>query len=877
MAFFKPGKRVVFSSRRKVEEFEHLFNESDISLDDELYPPESGKMSPDEIELAFYEKFFFSKDMEPYPVQEEAFNHIFAEHNVLITVPTGTGKTMMAKAGLFKALYSNQTAIYTTPLRALTEEKYRELCEDFGEKYVGFATGDYRVNAHAPIQVMVAEILWNKIFNDPLNRPADIVIMDEGHYFNSPDRGYVWEESIIGLHPRTQLVVLSATVGNPQQFCQWCYLVRRVPMHLVESHQRRIPLTHLYLEQYLIETVKQLYSNEEYPVIIFSFGRRLCYERAHLLKSCRRFTTPEEQEEIKKIIDPIIIPRGIGEKFRMLLMHGIGVHHAGVLPAYKQLVEELTLKKLVKFVVSTETIAAGINLPAKRVLFPELRKVIRKKPRLLLPAEYHQMAGRAGRPQFDKEGIAITLAPEGVVHDFRKEIRDAERSRYSYDEAKIKKRAYSRAKVEAQRRGDVTWDPDVHKKLVEGKPAPLRSHTKITAEQILAIGLPRLSKEELPGSKLVEAEIAKKKAEEARIKAEEEAREKEREAKKKAKEEAEEKKTQKEENSSNPPEKKRDKSGFSRGNNPFGQLLASLEKNKKEPSKGEKEEKNSSKEPANELEELQAKVAQAKAEEEKAVSIYKQALEEIARQRALEKELPAYMNLHIRTVIDNLFLDERERLEAHKELVKITNNLKALGVLDEEGRQIRGEMIGELSGIDGPFVYFCLMNYELKYEESRELVEFLVDHDVIQRMLDRKLYDQKRDWVRQRLRERRKDDPQVSWEDVEREYDEKFPRELSPIEKIHQEFLSKIPHPELHAGKRFNNVWATMEDEDKTFMEFVEEHSLELEEGNLFSYLARVMKVAKKLYEVTLIPDFFLVESRIRAKLAVLDERILSL
>src|SRR5207237_724023 len=140
-----------------------------------------------DVEYAFYEKFFFSQDLEPYPVQERAFEHIFAGRSVLVTVPTGTGKTMMAKAGIHKALAAGQTAIYTTPLRALTEEKYRELCADFGDDRVGFATGDYKVNPDAPIQVIVAEILWNRIYGDRRRAPADVVIMDEGHYFNDPE------------------------------------------------------------------------------------------------------------------------------------------------------------------------------------------------------------------------------------------------------------------------------------------------------------------------------------------------------------------------------------------------------------------------------------------------------------------------------------------------------------------------------------------------------------------------------------------------------------------------------------------------------------------------------------------------------------------
>src|SRR5690606_33988844 len=160
----------------------------------------------------FYERFFFSRGVEPYPVQEQAFSHIFAGDSVLVTVPTGTGKTLMAKAAIFKCLALGQKAIYTTPLRALTEEKYRELCEDFGPENVGFATGDFKENRDAPIQVEVAEILWNRIFGDRVHCPADVIIMDEGHYFNDSERGYVWEQSIIGLDPRSQLVILSATV-----------------------------------------------------------------------------------------------------------------------------------------------------------------------------------------------------------------------------------------------------------------------------------------------------------------------------------------------------------------------------------------------------------------------------------------------------------------------------------------------------------------------------------------------------------------------------------------------------------------------------------------------------------------------------------------
>ncbi len=452
-----------------------------------------------DLELSFLDTFLLSKGIEPYPVQEQAISAIYAGKSVLVTVPTGTGKTLMAKAAIYRAFHRGERAIYTTPLRALTEEKYRELCEDFGEGNVGFATGDYKVNREAPIQVEVAEILWNRIVAEKHVSPAECVIMDEGHYFNDPERGYVWEQSIIGLDPRTQLVILSATVGHADRFCQWVEVTRRMPMALVESRERKIPLVHEFREEMLIDTVRELAHTGDVPAIIFVFGREQCFEVARLLKSCRRFTTDEEKARIDTLCDEALLPSGAARELRPLLGHGIGIHHAGILPRYKQLVEQLALERLIKFVVSTETIAAGINLPARTVVFPSLRKFIKQAPRMINAAEYHQMAGRAGRPQFDDKGLAITLAPEQVVSDLKKELKDAAK-RPAYDEGKVKRSVYGRARADAQKKNDVIWTPEVHAELVKGEPAELRSKTKISAEQVLAIGLPDLTAAKIPAT-----------------------------------------------------------------------------------------------------------------------------------------------------------------------------------------------------------------------------------------------------------------------------------------------------------------------------------------------------------------------------------------
>ncbi|MBT8492138.1 MAG: DEAD/DEAH box helicase [Deltaproteobacteria bacterium] len=709
-----------------------------------------------DIELDFYERFFFESNLEPYPVQEQAFSHIFVGESIMVTVPTGTGKTMMAKAGIFRALELGKTAIYTTPLRALTEEKYRELCADFGEERVGFATGDYQINPGAPVQVLVAEILWNRIFGDRVNAPADIVIMDEGHYFNDFERGYVWEQSIIGLDPRTQLVVLSATVGHPEKFCHWVELTRRIPMKLVDSRVRRIPLEHRYREDYLIDVVKDLARDGEVPAIIFVFGREKCFETARLLKSCPRFTTDEERQLIEEACHSVLHGAGVSDELRKLLIHGIGVHHAGLLPRYKQLVEKLTLDRLLRFVVSTETISAGINLPAKRVVFPSLRKYIRRQARLVTPAEYHQMAGRAGRPQFDSEGVAIALAPEEVVQELRKEIKTAKKKGYKVDEEKLRKTVVARARASAARRDDVIWDQPAHAKLIQGQPAELRSRTRVTAEQVLAIGLPDLTRTILAGANS-------------------------------------------DDDDTDPP------------------TLTSTD---------------------------------------------------------FGRDEPPYMNLNIATVVDNLLLSDKARRGAQKLLAQVTDNLKALGVIDEHGVQVTGKMIGELQGLDGLFLYFLFMNYQLDYEQSVELAEFLVDHDVIHKRLMRKELDKRKEWIRAKLREMRAESPQASWEDAEEAYEREHPRELTRAEVVFSEFQNAVPHPQLHGGKQHKEVWARIETEDLSFFEFVERYDLEHEEGSLFSYLSRVMKVGKAIHEAVGLPEFGVLESRVRDYLAKVDPRV---
>ncbi len=792
-----------------------------------------------EIEVAFFEKFFWAKGLTAYPVQEQAIARIVSGDSVMVTVPTGTGKTMMAKAALYAALQRGRRAVYTTPLRALTEEKYRELCDDFGEENVGFATGDYKVNRSAPIQVEVAEILWSRIVGEKNASPADVVVMDEGHYFSDPERGYVWEQSIIGLDPRTQLVILSATVGRADRFCHWVELTRRVPLHLIESRERKIPLVHEFREDSIIDTVRDIAFKGDVPAIIFVFGRQQCFEIARLIKSCRRFTTDEEKLKIEAACDEAMLLGGGAKELRPLLSHGIGIHHAGILPRYKQLVEELALARLIKFVVSTETIAAGINLPARTVVFPSLRKFIKNQPRMITAAEYHQMSGRAGRPQFDDRGLAIALAPEDVVSELKRDLKDAAK-RPAYDESKVRKAVYNRARSEAQKRGDLIWSPESHDELVRGEPAELVSKTKITAEQVLAIGLPDLTVVVLPGVAFVPVPGADGPVVEVVTKPVAAA-------------------------TPNP-------ATAPAAGGIMALALAAAAATSVATTPGA-----APGEPVATPAELPAMVAEV-VPVPVAVAVpapppVDRNAEAAARAHLVEASLPPSMRLDIVTVIDNLLLDDREKRVLHKTLAQLVANMRAIGVLDQHGVQVSGQMIRELQGMDGLFIYYALFHHQLDYVELRALVEFLIDHDIIAKMLARKGEDKKKEWMRAKLRELRIDNPQVSWDDVEAAYEREHPRVLTKIEEVHQQFSAAVPHPELHGGKRAKSVWAIMEDENIGFVEFVERENLEREEGNLFSYLVRVMNFARKLGEASKLSEFEDLADRVKTALGRVDLR----
>lgn len=371
--------------------------------------------------------FLALQRVEPYPFQEEALLAWFtSEEGILVTAPTGMGKTLIAEAALFEALHTRTVAYYTTPLIALTEQKFREFQAaavrwGFRACDVGLITGNRRENPNARILVVVAEILFNRLLHPELFEfdRVSAVVMDEFHSFNDPERGVVWEFSLGLLPKHVRLMLLSATVGNAVEFLNWLRTTHGRNLELVQSFERRVPLEFRWVgDALLVEQIEKMAEGSEetrlLPALVFCFNREDCWAIADELRG-RRILLDGQQSQLAEELKQYDFSQGAGPKLKQLLLRGIGVHHAGVLPKYRRIVEDLFNRKLLSVCVCTETLSAGINLPARSVVLPSLVKGPAGKRRLLDPSSAHQMFGRAGRPQFDKKGYVIALAHEDDV------------------------------------------------------------------------------------------------------------------------------------------------------------------------------------------------------------------------------------------------------------------------------------------------------------------------------------------------------------------------------------------------------------------------------------------------------------------------------
>lgn len=410
-----------------------------------------------------------------YPAQEEASLGILAGDNVILATPTGSGKSMVANAAHFIALARGQRSFYTAPIKALVSEKFFALCDIFGAENVGMMTGDATVNGNAPIIAATAEIVANIALRDGAEANIDQVVMDEFHYYSEPDRGWAWQVPLLELS-KAQFLLMSATLGDTQ----WLEddLTRRTgrATNLVAGTTRPVPLDFSYVFSAVHETIEELLADKKAPIYVVHFSQREAAERAQALTSLSGIITKEEKEAIAQEIGGFRFTTAFGKDLSKLLRKGIGIHHAGMLPKYRRLVERLAQKGLLKVICGTDTLGVGINVPIRTVLMTGLAKFDGQRQRILKSREFHQIAGRAGRAGYDTEGTVVVEAPEHEIENAK------ERRRIGDDPKRLKK-----LKKKSAREGEVSWSEKTFARLTEAEPEQLTSQFRVSNSMLLNV------------------------------------------------------------------------------------------------------------------------------------------------------------------------------------------------------------------------------------------------------------------------------------------------------------------------------------------------------------------------------------------------------
>ncbi|HSF40691.1 MAG TPA: DUF3516 domain-containing protein, partial [Thermoanaerobaculia bacterium] len=402
---------------------------------------------------------------ELYPAQEQALLEIMGGRHVILNTPTGSGKSLVALGLHFKALCEGRTSYYTSPIKALASEKFFSLCDDFGPENVGMLTGDASINPDARVICCTAEVLANRALREGDRLAVPYVVMDEFHYYSDPERGVAWQIPLITL-TKTRFLLMSATLGDISAIQERLEEQTGIEVALVSSEDRPVPLDFEYRETPLHETIEALIAAGKAPIYIVNFTQRECAELAQSLTSMQ-ITTREEREKIRDAVGGFRFDTPYGKEFRRFISFGIGVHHAGLLPKYRLLCEQLSQQGLLRVISGTDTLGVGVNIPIRTVLFTKLAKFDGRKVSILSVRDFKQIAGRAGRKGFDVQGSVVAQAPEHIV-----EKRKSERSG-------------GKKVVKGPAKGEVSWNQETFEKLIARPPETLKSRFRISHGMVL--------------------------------------------------------------------------------------------------------------------------------------------------------------------------------------------------------------------------------------------------------------------------------------------------------------------------------------------------------------------------------------------------------
>ena len=432
-----------------------------------------GEWDPDSAYTAF-ERWAEGRGLALYPAQSDALIELVSGANVILSTPTGTGKSLVAAGAHFAALAQGHRSFYTAPIKALVSEKFFALVEIFGAENVGMITGDSSVNSDAPIICCTAEILANIALRHGADSPVRQVVMDEFHFYSDPQRGWAWQVPLLTL-PGVQFLLMSATLGDVTDLA--ADLSRRTSRDtaVITGVDRPVPLHYYYETTPVQETVENLLATSQSPIYIVHFAQAAALERAQSLTSIK-VATREQRDAIADAIGAFRFTTGFGRTLSRLVRAGIGVHHAGMLPKYRRLVEQLAQQGLLRVICGTDTLGVGINVPIRTVLLTALTKFDGTRMRQLSAREFHQIAGRAGRAGYDTAGTVVCQAPEHETENARLVAKAAG------DEKKLKRIVRKRAPD-----GFVSWGEPSFQRLIAAEPETLTSSMQVTHAMLLNV------------------------------------------------------------------------------------------------------------------------------------------------------------------------------------------------------------------------------------------------------------------------------------------------------------------------------------------------------------------------------------------------------